>query len=64
MIARHDVRVTSRSPQRGPWTPEEDQELVHGPGTVLDRAVRLRRPYLACTHRLARLREAGTNTLD
>ena len=45
-----------------PWTPEDDQHLVYGPGTVLARAVHLGRTYYACAARLAYLRDQGVET--
>lgn len=42
-----------------PWTPADDEVLVNGEGTVLERAVGLGRTYYACVSRLRRL-----NALD
>jgi hypothetical protein len=39
-----------------PWTPEDDEVLLEGTGTVLDRARALGRSYYACQNRLAALR--------
>ncbi len=45
-----------------PWSLADDQILTDGPGTVLERAVRLRRSYFACLARLAALRDAQEAT--
>lgn len=42
-----------------PWTAAEDHDLVHGPGSVAQRARRLSRTYMACIRRLARLSARG-----
>lgn len=60
--ARKQRATAAAARWREPWTPAEDAELLHGAGTVLERAVRLDRTYLACTHRLARLAEQGAPT--
>jgi len=52
--ARQRTRLAPATGQR--WTPAEDDYLLNGPGTVLDRAVHLRRSYLAAAKRLTQLR--------
>lgn len=61
---RQDAQAaTARARQYGaPWSPQDDEQLAHGPGTVLDRAVALGRTYYACAARLAYLREQGVDT--
>lgn len=39
-----------------PWTDLDDQVLLTGEGTLLERACRLERSYYACANRLAFLR--------
>lgn len=39
-----------------PWTLADDDELLNGPGTILERALRLGRTYRACELRLQVLR--------
>jgi len=47
-----------------PWTPADDRELVHGRGTVAERARRLGRTYYASQARLARLRQLAPLELE
>jgi hypothetical protein len=39
-----------------PWTPAQDKHLLHGSGTIAERAARLGRTYYAACRRLERLR--------
>lgn len=45
-----------------PWTPDDDETLLTGAGSVADRAVRLGRTYVACRLRLDVLRRRADNT--
>lgn len=45
--------------RRGRWTPADDAELLHGPGTVAERATRLGRSYGAAVQRITRLHRPG-----
>lgn len=54
--------TTRHAPSYGlPWTASDDLELSRGPGTVLDRAVRLGRTYGAAVQRLEQLRRRGVD---
>lgn len=50
--------VSARTARRHaePWTEHDDQVLLAGEGTLLERARLLERSYYACTNRLAYLR--------
>lgn len=50
-------RVDTPHNEHAPWTPEDDQVLLHGDGTVASRARRLGRSYVAASLRLTKLRK-------
>lgn len=49
-------RLTPAPRSGEPWTPAEDLELVEGTGTLLERARRLGRSYVAAEQRIRELR--------
>jgi hypothetical protein len=52
-------RITPNVRAGAPWTPQDDAYLLRGPGTLLERARRLGRTYVACEARLVILRRQG-----
>lgn len=55
---KRSQEVTARyaTRTREPWTPEEDQYIITGPGTYADKALQLSRTYNAVDNRAAKLR--------
>lgn len=60
LLIRTSCQRARLAPRDGtPWTEQDDEQLVNGSGTVLDRAVALGRSYHAARRRLVRLRAQG-----